>query len=231
MTALAAADVHLERSARRVIDDHLRLLTAWNASINLTAIVDPVGMARRHVIDSLAALPVLLEGPHATLVDIGSGAGFPGIPLAAAISGLRVTLVESIRKKAAFLQAVADLSGLAGRVTVRAERAEGLAPGQSDLVTARAVGSLDQLIELALPLLAPGGRLIAWKRGDLAGELTPAIRAARAMGGSIPSWVPHLDDVALAADLAGHGVVVVEKVARTPPGFPRDPAERRRRPW
>ncbi len=200
-------------------------------AINLTAIDDPEGMARLHVADSLAAIPVLREGRHDRLVDLGSGAGFPGLPLAAALAGMRVMLVESVGKKASFLQAVAGATGLSDRVTVQTARAEALAPGQWDVVTARAVGTLADLVELGLPLLAEGGRLIAWKRGDLAAELAAAGRAARALGGSVPRWHPHSAIVAQAGRLVGHGVVVVEKLAATPGGFPRDPAARKRRPW
>lgn len=228
---LEACGVVLGPGERDTIDDHLRLLTSWNAAINLTAIVDPEGMARRHLADSLAAIPVILEGPHATLVDIGAGAGFPGVPLAAGMVNLRVTLVESVGKKAAFLRAVADLPGLAGRVQIRAARAESLAPGQWDVVTARAVGPLADLIELGLPLLAGGGRLLAWKRGDIGDELAAAGRAARVLGGSAPRWRPHPEGVVRAAELEGHGVVVIEKVGPTPSGYPRDPAGRKRRPW
>lgn len=231
LAGLAAVDVQLDGRARALIDGHLRLMIAWNASINLTAIVDPAEMARLHVTDSLAALPVLREGPHASLIDIGAGAGFPGLPLAAAIPSMHVTLVESVGKKANFLQVVAHATGLAERVAVRTRRAEALAPGRWDVVTARAVGTLADLVELGLPLLAPGGRLIAWKRGDLDAELAAARRAASALGGSDPRWYPHAEAVAHAADLVGHGVVVVVKTAATPPGFPRDPAGRKRLPW
>lgn len=231
LAALATVGLRLEPPGRLVMDGHLRLLAAWNGAVNLTAIVDPVGLAQRHVADSLAAVPVILEGPHDTLIDIGSGAGFPGIPIAATLPAMHLTLVESIGKKAAFLRAVAGQPGLAGRVDVRAERAEAIAPGDWDVVTARAVGALADLVELGLPLLRPGGRLLAWKRGDLAVELAAADRAARAMGGSPPRWRPHPKSAQGAADLAGHGVVVVEKRSPTPEGYPRDPAGRKRRPW
>ncbi|MBI2762544.1 MAG: 16S rRNA (guanine(527)-N(7))-methyltransferase RsmG [Chloroflexi bacterium] len=231
LDGLATIGVRLDPRGRQVIDGHLRLLAAWNPAVNLTAIMDPVGLAERHVADSLAAIPVILDGPHRTLIDIGSGAGFPGIPIGAAMPGLRLTLVESTGKKAAFLRVVAAEPGLARRVDVRAERAEAIAPGDWDVVTARAVGALADLVELGLPLLRRGGRLIAWKRGDLAVELAAAGRAAQAMGGSPPWWRPHPDAVQDAAHLAGHGVAVIEKRSPTPEGYPRDPARRKRRPW
>jgi 16S rRNA (guanine527-N7)-methyltransferase len=219
----------------------VRLLLAWNAAINLTAITDPAEVARRHVADSLTAFDVIRGGPHASLLDLGSGGGFPGLPLAAALPATRVLLVDSTAKKAAFLEAVRQALGLADHVTVAAGRAEALAPGGAattsgagpaegghhDVVTARAVGPLDDLVELSLPLLAMGGRLVAWKRGDLAGELAAARRAVTALGGGVP--VVHAVPEALG--LAGHALVVVRKEGPTPAGFPRDPAARKRRPW
>ena len=96
-----------------------------------------------------------------------------------------------------------------------------------DVVTARAVGPLDDLVELSLPLLAAGGRLVAWKRGDLVAELAAARRAGAALGGGEPA----VHAVPEALGLAGHALVVVRKEGPTPAGFPRDPAARKRRPW
>lgn len=206
-------------------------MLAWNASINLTSIDDPDGVARRHVADSLAGLPAVIAGRHDRLLDIGSGAGFPGIPLAAAIPSLHATLLDSVGKKAAFLAVVADATDLADRIDARAERAEAQAREGWDVVTARAVGSLADLIELGLPLLAPGGRLLAWKRQGGDAELAAARRAAAAIGGAPPAWRAHPARLAEAMGLAGHGVVVVEKVAATAATYPRDPAARKRRPW
>ena len=231
--------IELAAGVRAAIDGHVRLLLAWNAAINLTAITDPADVARRHVADSLAAFDVIRGGSHASLLDLGSGGGFPGLPLAAALPATRVLLVDSTAKKAAYLDAVRQAVGLADRVAIAAIRAEALAQGGAagkpgagqgagrDVVTARAVGPLDDLVELALPLLAVGGRLVAWKRGDLAGELDAAGRAGAALGGG--EAVVHAVPDALG--LAGHVLVVVRKEGPTPAGFPRDPAARKRRPW
>lgn len=222
--------VQLGADVRAALAAHVRLMLAWNASVNLTAITDPILIAQRHVADSLAALPVLRNGPTDGLIDIGSGAGFPGLPIAAVVPW-PVTVVDSVGKKAAFLRAVADVMGLGDRVDVRNARAETLERASADIVTARAVGSLADLIEVGLPLLRPGGRLVAWKRGDIREEIAAAGRAARALGGSVPRWQPHPAPVTQAADLPGHGVVVVTRVGNPPAGYPRDPATRKRRPW
>jgi 16S rRNA (guanine527-N7)-methyltransferase len=214
-----------------MIDAHVQLLLAWNAAINLTAITEPGDIARRHVADSLAALPLLVSRPARSILDLGSGGGFPGIPLAASLPSAKVTLVESVGKKAGFLRAVIDALELEGRAAAANLRAESLAPGHWDVVTARAVGSLATLVEIGLPLLAEGGQVLAWKRGDLAVEMAAAGRASAAMGGSVPAWHPHPPAFAAAASLDGHGIVVVRKVGPTPPGYPRDPAARARREW
>jgi hypothetical protein len=122
-------------------------------------------------VDSLTGLPILADRGIDRFVDLGSGGGFPGLTLAAAIPADRALLVDSIGKKVRFLATVAAATGLDHHVGTVAERAETLAASDRDreawpAVTARAVAPLAELIEIALPLLAPGGILVAWKRGD-----------------------------------------------------------------
>ncbi len=142
-----------------------------------------------------------------------------------------MTLVDSIGKKTTFLRTVAGATGLAPRVDVETQRSESLAADRghrerADVVTARAVGSLGELVELAFPLLRPGGRLIAWKRGETDAELAEGRRAGDALGGG--SVTVH--EVPVSA-LPGHRLVEIRKLGRTPPEYPRDPASRRRQPW
>jgi 16S rRNA (guanine527-N7)-methyltransferase len=164
-------------------------------------------------------------------VDLGSGGGFPGLPLAAALPAERALLVDSVRKKAAFLEAAAAATGLADRVEVAAVRAEALAadPGHREhwpAVVSRAVAGLPELVELAFPLLAPGGSLVAWK-GDLdEDELAAGRRAVRALGGG---------RIAIVAGVSRaqpeHRLVVATKRGRSGSAYPRSPAARRRNPW
>jgi 16S rRNA (guanine527-N7)-methyltransferase len=222
-------------AARTIIDGHVRLLLAWTSAINLTAIRAPGSVAVMHVVDSLTAHTLIAAIRPRRLLDLGSGGGFPGIPLAATLidgePAPEVTLLEPIGKKARFLSAVVDATGLAGRVTVDGRRAEDLARAQIggwDIVTARAVAPTAELVELAFPLLAPGGALVAWKRGDLKVELTAARRAIDALGGGgsevVGVGIDGLDD---------HCLVVATRAqaSRVPDGFPRDPGQRKRRPW
>jgi 16S rRNA (guanine527-N7)-methyltransferase len=214
VAGLAALAVSLTSAARAAIDDHVRLLLAWNRAINLTAITDPARVALLHVVDSLTALPVVaVRRGSARLLDLGSGGGYPGIPLAAAVTDAEVTLVESIGKKARFLEAAVEVAALGTRVAVVGARAETLvAPIRRgdlepfDVVTARAVAALPDLVRLALPLLGPGGRLVAWKRGDHAAEVKAAAHAALPLGGARIT----IRSTAVAG-LEGHVLVVIEK--------------------
>ena len=227
---LAGLHLSLDPAARRAIDDHARLLLAWTAAINLTSVREPAEVARRHVIDSLTALPLLRSLDADRLVDLGSGGGYPGLPLAVALPASEVQLVESVAKKARFLAMAVSAIGLEGRATVVAERAEALGRraeqrARWSVVTARAVGDLVELVELAFPLLRVGGRLIAWKRGNIAAELSLARRLLPSFGGGQIEVLP-----AGAADLPDHLLVVVTKRSPTPDVFPRDPGVRKRRP-
>lgn len=139
---------------------YLALLDRWNRTYNLTAIRDPREMVGKHLLDSLAMHPYLDAG---SLADLGTGAGLPGIPLAIAKPGLRVTLVESNGKKARFLREAVRTLGLSN-ARVAETRAEALdEPGAYDAITARALATLPLIIELGGHLLKPGGRLLAMK--------------------------------------------------------------------
>jgi 16S rRNA (guanine527-N7)-methyltransferase len=226
------AGLRLEASPRQraALGDHVRLLLAWTETINLTAIRDPAAAAREHVLDSLSAIPLLRARGVSAVLDLGSGGGFPGIPLAVVLPARRALLVDSVGKKSRFLATAVEALGLGGRVAVATARAERLAAdarqqGAWQAVVARAVTNLAELTELALPLLAPGGVLVAWKRGSLHEELSRAGRAAAFLGGGEPT----VTTVGVEG-LSDHVLVAIEKRRPTPAGFPRDPATRRRRP-
>ncbi len=228
---LAALRIELTADARAAIDGHARLLIAWTTAINLTAIRDPAEIALAHVVDSLSGLAVLAELGADRYIDLGSGGGYPGLPIAAALPAARALLLEPVAKKAAFLSVVAAATGLGEAVEAAPVRAEALAVdrrhrGRWPAVTARAVAGLAELVELAFPLLAPGGCLVAWKRGDIEPELIAARRAIDGLGGGSlhvrPVDVPGL---------AGHRLVVATTHGQVPSAYPRDPGLRRRRPW
>ncbi|CAN5752274.1 16S rRNA (guanine(527)-N(7))-methyltransferase RsmG [soil metagenome] len=243
---LSDLGLELRPEVRVAIEAQARLLLGWSDSVNLSAHRTPERIAREHVIDSLTALP-LLEGT-ASLLDLGSGAGYPGLPLALALSVERVALVDSIGKKVRFLEVAAaaalkELQGAAheapdpaGRpapaFSALKARAEDLArqPAQReawDAVTARAVAPMAELLELSLPLLRIGGRLVAWKRDDGAGSLERELAAARDIGQACGGASPSLHRVT-ARGLEDHRLVVIVKRRATPREFPRPVAERRR---
>jgi len=233
--ALRAMGVALKPAERAAIDGHVRLLLAWTSAINLTAIREPAAVATAHVADSLTALSWLRGRDVPALMDLGSGGGFPGLPLAASLPQTDVLLLEAVGKKARFLETAVSATGLHEHTRVVAARAEALARAHEhrdawSVVTARAVASTADLVELAFPLLAPGGSLIAWKRGDLDAELAAAERAVAALGGGRLEVIPVGGAV---ADLQGHALVIATRrvTGRVPDAYPRDPALRARRPW
>ena len=232
--------------ARRTYEAHARLLRDWNRAINLTAIRDPEGTALRHVCDSLSAVPVLQElvKPGVSLLDVGSGGGYPGLPLAAALPLGGVSLLDSVGKKARFLdvagEAVAAILAEAAvdpeesvQIEAIGERAEAIARIDEvreawDIVVSRAVGSLAEVLELSLPLTRIGGVVVVWKReedgGGLRTELQSAGSIIRAAGGGRPRVLP-----VEAPSLVDHRLVVVAKERKTPAAYPRPAGVRRRK--
>ena len=223
--------VHLTRAALDRCARYSELLIERNTVTNLTAITDPFDIARKHFLDSLTALAARSWSGRERVIDVGSGAGFPGLALRIALPALRLTLVESQGKKARFLGEVIALLGLSG-IEVRNERAEALAlsrRGRYDVGTARAVGSLGVVIEYVLPFLRIGGDMIAWK-GRLDAELPGARKACAAIGGEILAMRTTVE-LGLDDALPGRSLVVVHKARETPARYPRSPSEMKRRPW
>lgn len=153
----------------------IELLLKWNEKINLTAITDPGEMRIKHIEDSLALLPYIKDAK--TILDLGSGAGFPGIPLKMERPSLDVTLLEATRKKVSFLQAAIAQLGLKG-ITAVCGRAEDPAVierlGTFDVVVSRATWELGRFIPLALPYLCPSGKIVAMKGAKWEEELSSA---------------------------------------------------------
>ena len=203
-----------------------RLLLATNEQMNLTAITDPTQVEVLHFLDALTLAPAIRAwceqagSVDPTLIDVGSGAGLPGIPLKIALPGLRVTLLDATGKRVNFLQETIDALELTGIGTYQG-RAEEIGRDrdwreQFDLVTARAVARLPTLLEWCLPLARVGGLLLAPKAGDLTAEVAQGDRAAPLLGGHLRSVRP-----VEAAALPGRALVLIDKTGRTPPRYPR----------
>ena len=155
------ADLGLPSALSAPLRGYLGLLARWNQTYNLTAIRDPAEMVVKHLLDSLSMHGFVDAG---RLADVGTGPGLPGIPLALAKPALRVSLIESAGKKARFLREAVRQLGLADRVTVFDARAEAVPEsGWHDYLTARAFGTLGQLLAVGGHLLRPGGRALAMK--------------------------------------------------------------------
>jgi 16S rRNA (guanine527-N7)-methyltransferase len=196
-------------------------LQAWNERINLTSIITPEGIRTRHFLDSLSilTLPALPENPR--LIDVGTGAGLPGLALKIVRPTWHVTLMDSTAKKLKFLEALSAQLALTGLRTLHA-RAEDA--GQSsrhrqayELVVARSVARLPTLLEYLLPLCKLGGLCIAMKGETLAQELNDSARALKTLGGeTLLTQAIHLPDVE-----GAHYLAVFRKVRPTPPPYPR----------
>jgi 16S rRNA (guanine527-N7)-methyltransferase len=206
------------------------LLLEWNERMALTAIRQTGDIRIRHFLDSLTC--VIATGPldGLSLIDVGSGAGFPGLPLKILYPSMRLTLVESVAKKARFLELVVETLGL-DRVTVVAERAEVLGRDptfreQFDWATARALAELRVLAELLLPFCRVSGHLLAQKGASAAAEVATAGPAIRALGGGEPS----LTAVQLPEVAQPHYLVVIPKIAPTVDRYPRRPGIPAKRP-
>jgi 16S rRNA (guanine527-N7)-methyltransferase len=206
-------------------------LIDWNERVNLTSITDYEEVQVKHFLDSLSCLQVLTDvAPAMRGIDIGAGAGFPGLPLRIACPQMRLTLLEATRKKVQFLEHMVKELGLRD-VQVIEGRAEELGRQAGhrevyDVALARAVAELSVLLEYALPLLKVEGIFVAQKGGEIEGEVEAAAAAMNLLGGRLKEVrevrLPGLDD-------ARH-LVVVEKVARTPDKYPRRPGMPGKRP-
>jgi len=210
-------------------------LVAWNEKFNLTAITEYDQVQVRHFLDSLSCLLAdevrrALARPDARAIDVGSGAGFPGIPLKLVCPGLHLTLLEATGKKVTFLEHMVERLGLQ-RVTSIHARAEELAHDPAhresyDLALARAVADLPALVEYALPFCKPGGWFVAQKGESGSAEAWSAGKALEILGGELRRVV-HVELSGLPED---RSLVVVAKVSPTPAAYPRRPGVPNKRP-
>jgi 16S rRNA (guanine527-N7)-methyltransferase len=196
-------------------------LLAWNSRFNLTAIDHPEKIRSKHFLDSLSCLLVMRESKKERVVDVGTGAGFPGIPLKIACPAMRLTLVESVGKKADFCRHMVERLHLMD-VEVVHERAESIGTlpehrQEYDWAVARAVASMPVLMEYLLPLVKVGGRALAMKGEGAPAEVQAAEGAMRLLGGELRQLVP----VALPGVEEQRYLVVIEKKAATPERYPR----------
>jgi 16S rRNA (guanine527-N7)-methyltransferase len=187
----AAMGVELRPDHTRLFARHAVELLKWNAVTNLTAITQPEDIARNHFLDALSPAPFI--APGSDLLDVGSGGGFPGLPLHIAIDGLRTTLIDAVRKKVSFLRYILRelaLAGIAAR-HLRVEDLGGSGPADRlqtyDVITSRAFSAVAPFVRTVWPLVRPGGRVIALKGPISASEMgaLETVGASGAIGGGI----------------------------------------------
>lgn len=206
------------------------LLLDWNQRVSLTAIREPRAIRIRHFLDSLSCAAVTGSLNNQSLIDVGSGAGFPGLPLKILFPKVRLTLVDSVAKKARFLEHVVSELGM-GEVTVLVDRAEiigrqALYREQFDWALARAVAELRVLAEFLLPLCQVGGSALAQKGESALMEVATASRAIAALGGGEARITPIL----LPESEQAHNLVVIPKIRPTDERYPRRPGIPAKRP-
>jgi 16S rRNA (guanine527-N7)-methyltransferase len=219
--AKSLLDVYLTPAQLGAFEKYENLLLEWNTRFNLTAIRSSQEVRAKHFLDSLSCLLAFRDTPVERVIDIGTGAGFPGLPLKIVCPKMRLTLVESVGKKADFCRQVIETLQLEG-VRVLQERAEVL--GQSsehreryDWALGRAVAIMPVLAEYLLPLVKVGGRMLAMKGESGPAEAHSAEKSMHLLGGHLQQLIP----VTLPGVAEDRYLVVVEKIAGTPPSYPR----------
>ena len=224
--ALGVLFERIEGEKREQFDRFRELLLLYNEKFNLTSVVGEREIFLKHFLDSAAGEAFFPA--NSTVAEVGSGAGFPSLPLKILRDDLSFTLIESVGKKCEFLETVVKELGLRG-VTVKKMRAEDAARGELresfDVCCARAVARMNTLAEYCLPLVRPGGRFIAYK-GDAEEELNEARRAIALLGGEIEEMCPcELPD-----GCGKRTLVAVKKVKHTPEKYPRGRGKERSSP-
>lgn len=209
---------------------YYELLYEWNKKINLTAITEPKDVAIKHMVDSLSCFKADLFKENISLIDVGTGAGFPGLPLKIFYPSLKLTLLDSLNKRVKFLQLVVDELGLKDVEVIHA-RSEEAARNKKyrekfDLATARAVARLPIICEYCLPFVKDGGTFIALKGRQYEEEATQAQKAIKVLGGEIadimPVKLPEIDDK--------RAVIYIKKIKSTPKTYPRKAGTPERNP-
>ena len=199
--------------------NYMNLLIEWNKKINLTAIVEPKDIILKHFIDSLTIEKYIKKGE--TIIDVGTGAGFPGIPLKIAREDLKITLADSLNKRINFLNEVINKLNLKDIETIHT-RAEELGKNKKyrekfDIATSRAVANMSTLSEYLIPFIKVKGRCICMKSSDIDTELENAKKAINILGCEIESK----DKFNLPNSDLGRSIIVLRKVKNTPSKFPR----------
>lgn len=213
--------IRLIASQQAALERYEKELLSWNQRVNLTAIREPEKIRIKHFLDSFSCLCAMRESPMDRVIDIGTGAGFPGLPLKILLPNMQLTLVESVGKKIEFCRHIVHVLALDG-VDIIQDRAENLGQmiqyrQQFDWSIARAVASLPTLMEYLLPLTRVGGAILAMKGENGPVEVHAAEHATNVLGGHLRKLIP----ITLPGVVEERYLIVVDKVAATPQSYPR----------
>ncbi len=208
----------LSKTALNRLSKYADLLVEWNEKINLTAILDPEGIAVKHFLDSLMIFKYVDIPEGASVIDIGTGAGFPGVVMKIARPDIKLTLMDSLQKRITFLDTLCSELGL--DVTTIHSRAEEINPKQRegyDFAVARAVANMRVLSEYCIPYVKVGGSFIAMKGSTAAEEVKEAGKAITTLGGEIET-----ENLFELLSFGGRGIINVKKISQTSTKYPRN---------
>ena len=201
--------------------EYYRLLVEWNSFMNLTGITEFSEVVQKHFVDSLSIVKVKNMNDVDNLIDVGTGAGFPGLPLKIVFPHLKVTLLDSLNKRIDFLNAVIEKTGLTGIETIHGRAEDFAKPGLKreiyDLCVSRAVANLSTVSEYCLPFVAVNGSFVSYKSGDSEEEIHQAKHAISLLGGK----VKNVDKFQLPGTDMGRALVEIKKTKQTPGKYPR----------
>lgn len=227
-----AKELKIDLSDRDIerFQEYKRLLQEWNTKINITAITDDIEIDIKHFLDSITSFTTGKLDGKKRVIDVGTGGGFPGIPLKIINEELEITLLDSLNKRIKFLKEVISSLELKGIEAIHG-RAEELGRDKEyretyDICMSRAVASLDTLCEYCMPFVKPGGYFISMKGSDIDGELEEAKNAINKLGGKLVEKkiikIPESD--------IEHSLLIIEKISKTPTKYPRAGGKPRKNP-